>query len=198
VSRGFTLVEVMVALAVMSLVMLTTVTGFRTLGNTAGTLNTVTARVDELRSVSTFLRDALENAVVGTESTGGGLTLGGMAEELPMSAYFRINEGGVEWASQVLFGESFGGSHFLRLANVDNALVLLWQEPGGNLEPDDWDDASRRVVLDNLEELRISYRRSFDEDWRDDQPLLEAPALVRLQIRADGRFWPDLVMRVQR
>ena len=51
---GFTLVEVMVALAIFSLVMLATVTGFRTLSNTAATIDRMTDRIDEVRSVSAF------------------------------------------------------------------------------------------------------------------------------------------------
>ena len=40
----------------------------------------MTDRTDELRSVSAFLRDALENLVVGAESGGGDeLTFGGSA-----------------------------------------------------------------------------------------------------------------------
>ena len=64
-ARGFTLVEVIVALAILSLVMLATVSGFRTLGNTATTISRMTDRSDELRSVSSFLRDAFENSVTG-------------------------------------------------------------------------------------------------------------------------------------
>ena len=62
-SRGFTLVEVMVAISVVALIMLTTVAGFRTLGNTASTISLMTDRSNEMRSVSTFLRDAFENSV---------------------------------------------------------------------------------------------------------------------------------------
>ena len=59
-TAGFTLVEVIVALGIFSLIMLATVSGYRTLGNTASTINHMTDRTDELRSVSTFLREAFE------------------------------------------------------------------------------------------------------------------------------------------
>ena len=59
-ARGFTLVEVVVALTILSLIMLATVTGLRTLANTQGTLERVTARIDEVRTVSGFLRDLME------------------------------------------------------------------------------------------------------------------------------------------
>ena len=72
-SRGFTLIEVVVSLAILSLVLLGTVTGLRTLGNTQVSLERVTQRADEVRTVSAFLRDLMESAVVGSGS--GGLTL---------------------------------------------------------------------------------------------------------------------------
>ena len=78
-SRGFTLVEVMVALTILSLVMMATVTGLRTLANTQGAIERTTNRVDEIRSVSSFLRDLLESAVVGEDM--GGLSLGGGSSE---------------------------------------------------------------------------------------------------------------------
>ena len=74
-ATGFTLVEVMVALTILSLVMLVTVTGFRTLGNTQGAITRLTGRVDEIRSVSSYLRDLFESTVVGEDY--GGFTAGG-------------------------------------------------------------------------------------------------------------------------
>ena len=95
-SRGFTLIEVIVALGIFSLIMLATVSGYRTLGNTASTIDRMTDRTDELRSVSAFLRDALENAVVGTESGGGDeMTFGGTATDAGPVRFFKVTEGGL-------------------------------------------------------------------------------------------------------
>ncbi|EED35055.1 general secretion pathway protein J, putative [Luminiphilus syltensis NOR5-1B] len=198
IQQGFTLVEVVVALAVLSLVMLTTVTGFRTLGNTAGTLNTMTDRIDEMRSVSSFLRDAMENSVVGGESGGSsGLTVGGYQTQTPV-AFFRVRDEAVEWRSKVLFGEAYGGSYFLRLAQKDDELVLQWQEPEGNLEPDDWSESPSRTVLSGVDTFEIAHRSQPEADWLVNEPTDEAPSMVRLVIAAGGKFWPDLIMRVQR
>ena len=51
VAAGFTLVEVVVALSILSLVMLTTITGLRTLANTQGALDRLTNRVDQVLSL---------------------------------------------------------------------------------------------------------------------------------------------------
>jgi general secretion pathway protein J len=195
---GFTLVEVIVALAIMSLVMLATVTGFRTLGNTATTITKMTARTDELRSVSAFLRDALENSVAGAH--GGqsqGLSFGGNDGVSRPVAYFRVEEGRLAWRAKILFGEAYGGSYFLRLVKLDDKLMLQWQEPEGQTEPGDWQQAPGREVLDNLELFEVWTREGAEAEWTQENIEREAPSHVKLVIKANGRFWPELVMQVQ-
>lgn len=197
--QGFTLVEVMVALSILSLIMLATVTGLRTLANTQVAIERMTGRVDEVRTVSSFLRDALESAIV--SSSGGRLSLGGGRRE---STFFELSPDSMAWKSTVLFGEGYGGSHLVRVAKENAQLVLRWQEagsdrggparPGGQL---DWSGADFRVLIDDLEELKISYRRSFSASWTEKWDRGGAPLLVRLQLRSAGRYWPDLIFNVQ-
>ena len=199
--QGFTLVEVVVSVAVLSLIMLATVSGLRTLGNTAGTLDQMTARIDEIRSVSAFLRDALENAVVGSrDASPGGISFGGDTQDTEPTAYFRKIEGSLEWRSKVLFGEAYGGNYFLRLARVGERLVLQWQEPDGGFEPGDWLGQPSRNILDGVELFEIWHRSGLEEAWsREDYDDIEnPPGHIKLVIRANGRFWPELVMAVQR
>jgi general secretion pathway protein J len=193
--RGFTLVEVVVATAVLSLLLLATVTALRTLGNTQAALERHTVRVDEVRSVSGFLRDLMESAVMGED--GGGLTLGGGSRS---STYFRLFEQGVEWKTSVLFGEAYGGTHIVRVAREADQLVMRWSEPGANgLPPETWEDTASRVLVREVEDYAVAVREEYDAEWSD-RWLEErsAPALVRMQVKASGRFWPDLIMKVQR
>ncbi|AQA18281.1 hypothetical protein BST95_08605 [Halioglobus japonicus] len=194
-AKGFTLVEVMVAISILSLVMLAVVTGLRTLGNTQVALERKTQRVDEIRTLSGFLRDLMESAVVGEER--GGLTLGGGGRD---STYFRLRDGGVEWKSTILFGEAYGGSHVVRLALEGDELVLRWAEPTETGDaPDKWDESPSRGLLAGVEEFTLAFRPEFKEDWVDrwDKENV-APALVRLNIKSGGRYWPPLIMQVQR
>jgi general secretion pathway protein J len=190
--RGFTLVEVVVALTILSLIMLATVTGLRTLANTQSTLERVTARVDEVRTVSGFLRDTLESVVAEegygghTQGTGGG---GG-------ETTFRLYPDAVELTSIVLIGEGLGGSYLLRVGREEDQLVLRWLEPRLYREPKDWNGASSRVLVNNLEELNFSYRRGLGAPWLQEWDWEGKPQLMRMQIKASGRFWPDLVFRL--
>ena len=198
-SRGFTLIEVIVALGILSLIMLATVSGYRTLGNTATSIDRMTDRTDELRSVSAFLRDALENAVVGTESGGGDeMTFGGSAAVAAPVSYFKVSKGSLEWRAKVLFGEAYGGSYFLRLAKRNDELVLQWQEPDGQFEPNVWSKSPSRKVLDKLEAFEIWTRMDANAKWTRSDVEGEAPSHVKLVIKARGRFWPDLIRVVQR
>ena len=121
---GFTLVEVMVALTILSLIMLATLTGLRTLAGTQVALERKTERVDEIRTVSTFLRNTFESSILSAQ--GGRLTLGGPSAE---KNFFELTGNSVAWKSIVLFGETFGGSYFVRVAKEDDELVMRWQEP---------------------------------------------------------------------
>jgi len=189
---GFTLVEVVVSLAILSLVMLATITGLRTLANTQGTLERITERVDTVRSVSSFLRDTLESAVGG----GGAdeLTLGGgRAEEV---GYFELTDQSLSWNSTVLIGENVGGSYLLRVAREDDLLVLRWQQPDASGRPGDWAAAEARTLAVELEEFDVSWRQHYEDEWRRDWGRDDIAHWVRLQIKTSGRYWPELIVQV--
>jgi len=193
--RGFTLVEVVVSLGVLSLILLATVSALRTFANTQVSLDRMMARVDEVRTVSGFLRDLFEGAVPG-EKRGGGLSLGGGSSEL---AYFEGTATSVEWKAPVLFGEAYGGTMLLRLAAEGGVLKLYWQAPPPRNMRVNWNDRSSRVLIDKVEQFQVSYRSEFNRAWEDSDWTGEgAPALLRLSIKANGRYWPDLIMGVQR
>lgn len=193
--QGFTLVEVVVALAVMSLIMLATITGMRTLGNTQGAIDRQTERVDELRTISSFLRDTLESTVVG--GTSGGLGFAGQANSSG-TTFFEMEPKALIWKSTVQFGEGYGGSHFLRVAQEENALVLRWQELTDSGVPEKWEKAASRVMVHKLEEFDLEYRREFDSEWSGKWDRRGLPALVKARLKVAGRYWPDLIMQVPR
>ena len=193
--KGFTLVEVVVALAILSLVMLTTITGLRTLANTQTALDRMTGRIDQVRTVSSFLRDTLESAAIGS-SGAGGLALGGSSRE---SAYFELTADSLTWKSTILIGESFGGTLLLRVAREDDLLVLRWQEPGPSGEPaQDWSQAQERTLVEDLEEFELAWREQAGDRWQQQWEAGAVAGWVRLQLRASGRYWPDLIMQVPR
>ena len=192
---GFTLVEVVVALAILSLVMLTTITGLRTLANTQAALDRMTGRIDQVRTVSSFLRDTLESAAIGS-SAAGGLSLGGSGRE---SAYFNLTADSLTWKSTVLIGETFGGTYLVRVAREDDLLVLRWQEPGPSGEPEqDWRRAQERTLVEGVEEFELAWRERAGDRWQQQWEQGDEVGWVRLQLKASGRYWPELIMQVPR
>jgi general secretion pathway protein J len=193
---GFTLIEVVVSLAVLSLILLATVSALRTFANTQVSLDRMMGRVDEVRTVSGFIRDMFEGSVVGQQQ-GGGLSFGGRGgAEL---GYFEATPQWVEWKAPVLFGEVFGGIQVLRLIKEEGALKLYWQDPPAQLDRIDWAGKSSRVLVEAVEEFQLSFKPEFNVGWQNDEWEGEgAPALIRLSIKAAGRHWPDLIVQVQR
>tara|TARA_R110001599_G_scaffold145321_1_gene327639 strand:- start:96010 stop:96627 length:618 start_codon:yes stop_codon:yes gene_type:complete len=191
-NSGFSLVEVVVALSILSLVLLATVTGLRTLANTQVTVERMTERVDEVRTVSSFLRDTMESAAVGSGGAGG-LSLGAASKE---EAYFELSSNALIWKSTILIGERFGGSYLLRLAREDDLLVLRWQKPLVPGQPKEWREAQVRTLADELQEFEISWREGFRDEWQREWRPGDVAGWVRLQIRTGGRYWPELIMQV--
>ena len=194
-ASGFTLVEVMVSITVLSLILLATVTSLRTFGNTQSSLQRMTHRVDEVRSVSGFLRRALEATVVGDGNSGLSLGVGGSGSG---GSDFAGNTEHFQWRSVLVFGESYGGSFLLRVAKEDDRLMLRWldQEVARNREPD-WSSAEGWPLVEGLQDFSVAYRANPRSEW---QPLWdddgESPQWVRMTIRSKNRFWPELIMQV--
>ena len=196
--RGFTLVEVMVAMTVLSLILLGTLSAMRTLANTQSTLELKTQRIEQVRSVATFLRDLVESATgsaasVNEVNTGGGIT---------DSSHFLAGEDFIEFDTSVMFGENYGGKHRVRIGQEGAALVFRWlQLPAPGLRNVDWDWSaqSSRVLVPQLESLTIATRNEFADDWVTSRGEFDrsVPVLVRLNMTAAGQYWPDLIMRAR-
>jgi general secretion pathway protein J len=194
-AEGFTLVEVIVALVILSMIMLATVSALRTFGNTQTSLTRVTDRIDEIRSVSVFLRDTLEATVPG-DGGAGGLRFGGTREPLP--AYFKGSANQLQWNARVLFGESFGGTMLLRVAQEGDQLILQWQRPPVPVESAVWQGQPSRILVEGVQEFNVSYRPERavapESQWKGPG----SPVLVNMVIKAGGRFWPELIVQVPR
>lgn len=187
------MIEVIVSLAILSLVMLATVSGLRTLAATQGSLEAVTERNDALRSASSFLRNALDAAVQGSDS--GGLSLGGGISE---QTFFEVRDGALFWETVMLIGESYGGSYLVRVAGEDQKLVLRWIAERPTDREIDWNRAPARTLVNNLDSFEVAYRREPDGEWLERWDARGTPGWVRLRIQSRDRYWPDLIAAVAR
>ncbi|MEM1113670.1 MAG: prepilin-type N-terminal cleavage/methylation domain-containing protein [Pseudomonadota bacterium] len=194
---GFTLVEVMVSITVLSMILLATVSALRTFGNTQTSLQSMTHRVDEVRSVSGFLRGAIESTVVPQARTGG-LSLGGSGGRGVQRGGLLGNGESLQWKSILMFGESYGGSFLLRVAREDNLLMLRWLDARTLDGPEpDWGGAQGWPLVEGLQEFSVAYRGEpgggWVDYWAEDDG---AVRWVRMSIKSKNRFWPELIMQV--
>ncbi len=191
-SGGFTLVEVMVAISILLLILLATISALRTFGNTSASVDTMIARVDEVRSVSSFLRELTESSVVGASS--GELSLGASAST---PSHFLHGENFFELNTAVLFGELYGGHFQVRVASEEGQLVLRWREVSSKAE-DDWPLEQKRVLLQNLNAFSVQALSRENGAWQAFNERARGPVLLRIQVQSEGRRWPVLSMQVRR
>ena len=192
-TRGFTLVEMMIALVVLSLVSLGTLTALRTMGMTQERLSATTERVDELRQVSQFLRDSLRQAMAPPQPGFDG-TWVFSAAGLPVAERDEL-----VWLAPFHAAGGSGGLKFFRLFRVIDSLRLQLQSHRADFDHDSWQSLGEgEILVTGLEEFRIDYRPDIAGPWLP-APTQEAlsnqfPALVRIVVKAEGRYWPEVIV----
>lgn len=192
-SRGFTLLEVMVALTLLSMMMVAVIAAMRTFGNTKVTIGQVTDRVDEVRVVSGFIRNSLGAAMP--------LAREGLIDEdadgPEVGTYFRGSPTSVVWVSPLLGGSGLGGVFVMRLAFADGELTLSWHPYVKSVQAYDSQELESRVLLQDVEEFEVGYLDSFGGEWAEEwSGQANNPVAVRLNIRSRGKYWPEMVVRL--
>ena len=184
--RGMTLVGVVVASTVFALVMLATVTAFRTLGQAYQRLDQVTTETAKKREVDRFLRASLVDAMNG-------------------ESRFEGNTREVSWITPLDRVGSAGGIQHLRLRRRGDNVVLSFAPFDPARDPEkspDWGSVvDDYVLLEDVTDMRLRYRPSPQDDWSrsakldDDEDLgLSLPSAVMLELKVGGQAWPPLTV----
>ncbi|MEZ5501594.1 MAG: prepilin-type N-terminal cleavage/methylation domain-containing protein [Halioglobus sp.] len=193
-SSGFTLLEVMISLTLLSMVMVAIIAAMRTLGNTRVTIEQATNRVDEIRVVSDFLRTTIGAAmpVVRVGSTGEDFAEGGR-----YGTYFGGDATHMIWVAPLLAGVDMGGAFILYLGLVDGQLQLRWQPYQSDVGAANWGDLEPRILLQSVDELQIEYLGTYGGEWLDVwDGSQNNPVAVRMNIKTGEKFWPELIIRL--
>jgi general secretion pathway protein J len=192
-ARGFTLIEVVIALSLLALIMLGLVSALSTFGRTASSMDQRFERGDEARLVGEFLRGTLERVSART------MMLTGDGALRPM---FEGTSSELQWVGVMPARHGVGGLYHFRLfvaQDVSGPVLALQYLPyiGGNLMPD-WGGAAMRDLVGGLRHLDIAYAGADEGEWFS-QWLAEeeVPQLMRLSIDARDASWPDLVVRLR-
>lgn len=186
-SRGFTLVEVVVALTVLSMISLTTLTAIRTFGTTQEKLDVVSDRTQEMRAVSQFLRRVLVDAQPLLRQ-----------DQRGSHTYFQGDQQELVWVGPFSASRVIGGLTVFRLAvNSAEQLTVQFMPYINTYQDLEWDQYEAYVLIDQLDELTLAYNAAPLEDWINNWGgAQQNPDRIRLSIAANGRYWPDLIIRL--
>ncbi len=192
-ARGFSLVELLVVMTLLSLVVLALGSALRTMAQTQERLDASLTRTDDLRVTDTFLRGILGR--VAAHKKPGVLAQG----ENPF--LFSGQAGEISWIGIMPARYGAGGRYFLHLGLEDDAgtsaLVLRyapWKDDGSTPV---WSSAERHVLVKPVAGVQFEYENAAVEPpqwmpvWASPDAL---PERVRVTLVGTSGDWPSVVV----
>ncbi|ODU10759.1 MAG: hypothetical protein ABS84_01945 [Rubrivivax sp. SCN 71-131] len=187
---GLTLVEVMVALAVLSLIVLALGASLRGLAQSGERVDRRVAAIDEMRLSAALLRELLATALPERRADAG------------RAPRFAARADGMEWIAVMPPRHGAGGAHAFRLAverlDDDSTALVLRYAPWSAQDAirPDWSTAASRVLAHGIERLAVSYGgQGLNAGWQPAWPAGERlPPRVRLDVTPAAGAWPPIVL----
>lgn len=191
--RGFTLLEMLVVMVLLSLLMVGMGGALRSVGQAGERIDLRLSRSDDLRVAVSFLRSTLGQV-------SGRKLLSPEQPGLP-GVLFAGSAGAVAWVGVMPARYGAGGRSFFRLA-VESvagraALVIRFVPWVDAPAFPDWSRAQARVLVSNVTAFSIRYEdaRQMPAVWLPDWPRTDrTPQRLTLQIATDAGAWPALVI----
>ena len=190
---GFTLVELLVTMALLSMLMLGMASALRTMAQTEERVDARLARADELRVATHFLRTVLGRVSVRRIAA---------APKEGVSPYLFVGAAdAVAWVGIMPARHGAGGRTFFRLAleplQDGPALVIRFIPWTDRADFPDWGQADSRILAREVTSLALSY-----EDARQSVPTWvqawtrtdSLPERVRIDLQTSAGPWPLWVL----
>ncbi|WP_162301238.1 prepilin-type N-terminal cleavage/methylation domain-containing protein [Nitrincola tibetensis] len=184
---GFTLLEVLVSLVLLSLIMSVSLSALFTLNQSSKRINQTSSSLDEMRLVSAFIREKLTLAHFPRGNASffqSSLPLAGESDSLVLLSVMRAHQ-------------DQGGLHVMRFRMTqDEGLVFEWLPYVPQRVEVDWVYANSLSLLPEIDGFQIFYE---DEDgqvssqWRH---LEKLPTYITVLIEQSKRDWPAIRVRV--
>ncbi|MFM9914921.1 MAG: type II secretion system protein J [Rhizobacter sp.] len=190
---GFTLVEILVVISLLSVVMLALGAAFRTFAQTEVRLDRRLEVTDEFRVATGFIRTALGRISVRKPEP----ALPSHDRKIVIDADARS----LAWIGVMPARYGAGGLNYFRLAveNIqnENSLVIRYQPCLDSAVFPNWAESEFRVLASDITRFEIRYQdnhlspSAWSANWeRGDRP----PDRVQILIQRAGIDWPDIVV----
>jgi len=189
---GFTLVEMLVALVLLSLVMLGLSSSLRGFAQAEVRIDQRVLRGETARALDGFLREIMGwvsgMRIPGPEGAKPFVALVGGANELV-------------WLGMMPARQGVGGLHYLHLGIEQRergpSLVLRYIPFKGKPALPDWSTSEAIDLAEDIEELQFQYMGEEKDGWKSVWSSTEKlPSLMRLGLKGLGTSFPELVVRV--
>ncbi len=194
---GFTLVEMLVAMTLLSLLVLAMGSALRATAQTEERVDQRLSRNDELRVTSGFLQSVL-GRVSGLRRTG--IT---SVDESPY--LLRADSKELVWVGVMPARYGAAGRQFFRLSQANSgssaALLLQFMPMDEPVLPGDWEGATTEVLVRDLTNFSLQYQDAGQDkpEWQsawESKERLPTHVLVSLATRSSG-VWPPLVVAMR-
>lgn len=181
---GFTLVEMLIALAVLSMISLASVTALRTFAQSQMVVENKIEEVEQMRMTLGFIRRSLLKAVPLMHPKG-------------FHTYFEGKSDQLIWVAPM---SQIGakGLHVMRMYTDSDGRLLLQMFPYSNewKEPH-WEDIEAFTIIDSDIVIEFAFRANWQTEWQDSWDLsIESPTTVRVNVSYLDRYWPELVVHM--
>ena len=191
--RGFTLVEVLVAITLMALVMVALGAALRGMVQTDNRVSDRLMRVDDFRTGTGFLK-----TIAGRVWAQRAMAVQGQGQT---TFFFQGAPAVMTWVGVMPPRYGAGGRYFFRLAaepsDGRSALVIRfipWSDVPGF---PDWSKADARVLAADLTDFSIAYEDDQTEprQWGPAWPFVDRlPGRINIRVTTPLSSWPDLVL----
>ena len=190
-ARGFTLLELLVVMSLLSLVMLGMGSALRSTAQVEQRVDARLARADEMRVATDFLRAVLARVSA---------RRGAPSDDGPDAHYFSGNAHEVWWLGVMPARHGVGGMHHFRLGIEPAGLVLRHAPWRGATKPD-WSRAEPLLLVAGATQLAMRFEDAgpAPSRWVDAWTAFDAmPQRVALSVTAPSGAWPVVVVHMRR
>jgi prepilin-type N-terminal cleavage/methylation domain-containing protein len=164
---GFTLLEMLVSIAILGLILVALTSGARFAGNAWTLQQERSARQGDAEAVQHALRQMLQSA-----------------------SGIRGSDQALAFTGKLPAALARGGLFDITMSGSDDRLTLSWHAHSKVAPP----DQGEAVLLDGATDFQLSYYKPPD-GWQPVTKAKDPPALVRIRLRLPGgRQWPVLVV----